>query len=95
MRTAALIQTALQRAGIETPCEFTWQSVPFFKNCLSAHKYARDGRQIDYHRPKHLRTQTAIHLRVTFTEPVPGPLTIGAGRHCGFGLIACVPDSAD
>jgi CRISPR-associated protein Csb2 len=43
-KTRELIQRSLQQAGIETPCEFTWQSRPFFKNCLSAHKYDRDGR---------------------------------------------------
>lgn len=87
-RTVGLIRTALERAGIETPCEFTWQSVPFFNQCLSAHKYERDGRHTGYHRPQHLRTLTAVHLRLTFAHPLPGPLTVGAGRHCGFGLMA-------
>ncbi len=87
-KTKWLIQLALQRAGIETPCEFTWQSIPFLKNCLSAHKYDRDGRHTGYHRPAHLKSLTAVHVRLTFTHPVPGPITIGAGRHCGFGLFA-------
>lgn len=87
-KTKRLIQLALQRAGIETPCDFTWQSMPFLKNCLSAHKYDRDGRHTGYHRPAHLKNFTAVHVRLTFTHPVPGPITIGAGRHCGFGLLA-------
>lgn len=87
-KTIKLIQTALQRAGIETPCEFTWQSVPFFKNCLSAHKYDRAGRHTGYHRPAHLKDLTAVHVRIEFAHPIPGPLTLGAGRHCGFGLMA-------
>ena len=87
-KTIKLIQTALQRAGIETPCEFTWQSVPFFRNCLSAHKYNRAGRHTGYHRPPHLKDLSAVHVRIEFAHPIPGPLTLGAGRHCGFGLMA-------
>jgi CRISPR-associated protein Csb2 len=87
-KTIRLIQIALQRAGIETPCEFTWQSLPFFRNCLSAHKYDRAGRHTGYHRPAHLKDLTAVHVRIEFAHPVPGPLTLGAGRHCGLGLMA-------
>jgi CRISPR-associated protein Csb2 len=94
--TEKLIRKALLRAGIETPCEFTWRPIPFLKNCLSAHKYDRNGRHTGYHRPAHLKNLTAVHVRLAFTHPVPGPLTIGAGRHCGFGLMAaCDPDSGE
>ncbi|MEX2172199.1 MAG: type I-U CRISPR-associated protein Csb2 [Pirellulales bacterium] len=86
--TEKLICKALQRAGIETPCKFTWQALPFLKNCLSAHKYDRDGRHTGYHRPAHLKDLTAVHMRLSFEYAVPGPLTLGAGRHCGFGLMA-------
>lgn len=89
-KTVKLIQTALQRAGIETPCDFSWQSYPYYKNCLSAHKYDREGRHVGYHRPKHLKHQTALHVRIEFTHAVPGPITLGAGRHCGFGLMAAI-----
>jgi CRISPR-associated protein Csb2 len=71
-----------------------WQSIPFLKNCLSAHKYDRDGRHTGYHRPAHLKDLTAVHVRLTFEHPVPGPLTIGAGRHCGFGLFASPADGS-
>lgn len=89
-KTIKLIQTALQRAGIETPCNFTWQSVPYLKNCLTAHKYDRERRHTGYHRPAHLKDQTAVHVRLTFEYPIPGPLALGAGRHCGFGLFAAL-----
>jgi CRISPR-associated protein Csb2 len=39
-----------------------------------------------YHRPAYLRDLPAWHVRVRFSEPIPGPLVIGAGRHCGLGL---------
>ncbi len=102
--TQRLIARALARAGIESPCEFEWQALPFIRNGLSAHKYDRRGRHTGYHRPAHLKTQTAVHVRIRFGRretpgdtdsrwiplvvPFPGPLAIGAGRHCGFGLFA-------
>jgi CRISPR-associated protein Csb2 len=86
-----LIILALKRAGIETPCKFTWQTLPFFKNCLSAHRFDRNKRP-NYLPPKRLDGKTAIHLRLTFAQEVPGPVTLGAGRHCGFGLMAAVKD---
>jgi CRISPR-associated protein Csb2 len=105
--TVRLIALALARAGVEAPCEFQWQAVPFFKNTLSAHKYDRNGTHTGYHRPAHLKTQTAVHVRIRFGRreisgnidsrwvsldvPFPGPLTLGAGRHCGFGLLAATP----
>lgn len=63
-------------------------------------------RPVNYIRPDHLLDQTAVHLTLRFGRrevsddpesrwipadpPVPGPITIGAGRHCGFGLMAAV-----
>jgi CRISPR-associated protein Csb2 len=100
--TQKLICKALARAGIEVPCEFSWQSMPFINNALSAHKYDREGRRAGYFRPSYLQGYTAVHLRIRFGHravkgdpesawiptTVPGPITIGAGRHCGFGLLA-------
>ncbi len=87
-----LIILALQRAGIKTPCEFTWQTPPFYKNCLSAHRYGRNKRS-NFVLPKRLDGKTAVHVRLVFEHPVPGPMAIGAGRHCGFGLFAAAESS--
>lgn len=62
--------------------------------------------EIGYIRPNHLVGRTAVHVVIRFgrredpndetsrwipaTHPVPGPITIGAGRHCGFGLMAAI-----
>ena len=42
-KTKALIKRALHQSRIDTPCEFTWQSIPFLKNTLSAHKHDVQG----------------------------------------------------
>lgn len=89
-KTRKLLQTALQQSGIEQPCEFTWGAAPNFRNSLSAYKRDRQGRQIGYFLPGHLRRFTVVHARLKFDSPVTGPIVIGAGRHCGFGLFAAV-----
>jgi CRISPR-associated protein Csb2 len=86
-----LIILALQRAGIETPCKFTWQTPPFYKNCVSAHRYDRNKRP-NFVPPKRLDGKTAVHLRLIFEHEVPGPITLGAGRHCGLGIFARMDD---
>jgi CRISPR-associated protein Csb2 len=87
-KTAKLIERALRQSGIDQPCRFTWGAIPNFEHCLTAHKYDRNGRPTGYHRPRHLEALTAIHVRISFDHPVAGPLTIGAGRHCGLGVLA-------
>jgi CRISPR-associated protein Csb2 len=95
-KTRKLIEKALAQSGIDQPCEFEWSAFSRFRKMLPAHKYRRDPNDpdkkilINYVRPDHLLDQSAVHLTLTFANgiQVPGPITIGAGRHCGFGLMA-------
>ncbi|MGQ0637394.1 MAG: type I-G CRISPR-associated protein Csb2 [Planctomycetaceae bacterium] len=93
-KTRKLILKALAQSGVDQPCEFEWSAFSRFPKSYSAHKYirdesARDGkRPVGYIRPDHLLNQTAVHLQLRFDRPVPGPISVGAGRHCGFGLMA-------
>ncbi len=89
-KTQKLIEKALTQAGIEVPCEYEWRAVSWFPKSLTAHKYDRQKNEIGYIRPQHLLNFSAVHLRITFKDGLqfPGPLAIGAGRHCGFGLFA-------
>lgn len=95
-KTRKLIDKALAQSGIEQRCEFEWSALSYFAKSYSAHKYIRDDqvkngkRQAGYIRPDHPLDLTTVHLQLRFEESVPGPLTIGAGRHCGFGLMAAV-----
>ncbi|MFN0198912.1 MAG: type I-U CRISPR-associated protein Csb2 [Planctomycetaceae bacterium] len=94
-KTLKLIQKALAQSGIEQACEFEWSSHSRFPKSLSAHKYVvREGakRPVGYLRPDHLLSQTAVHLTLRLMEKIPGPLAIGAGRHCGLGLFAAVSE---
>jgi len=97
-KTRKLIEKALAQSGIDLPCEFEWSAFSQFRKMLPAHKYRKDPAEpskkilINYIRPDHLLEQSAVHLMLTFNNglKVPGPITIGAGRHCGFGLMAAV-----
>jgi CRISPR-associated protein Csb2 len=89
-KTIKLIERAMAQSGIEQGCQYTWGTVPNFNNCLIASKYDHNGRRTGYFRPDHLNGLTAVHIRVTFEHRVAGPLAIGAGRHCGLGVLAAV-----
>jgi len=89
-KTRRLIEKALAQSGVELPCEFEWSAFSRFQKSLSAHKYDRQGRLTGYIRPNYLLDRTAVHLTLRFEKPIPGPLVIGAGRHCGLGLMAAI-----
>jgi len=97
-KTAELICKALKQSGVEAPCTFEWSALSHFPKSLPAHKYKKDPNnpdkkiQINYLRPDHLIDKTGVHLRITFDNgaKIPGPLAIGAGRHCGLGIFARV-----
>jgi CRISPR-associated protein Csb2 len=100
-KTKALIKRALLQSGIEQPCEFEWSAYSRFPKSFTAHKYDKDRRPQGYIRPGYLNSQTAVHLTLRFHDgsdkktpvAVPGPIAIGAGRHCGLGLFAAMESS--
>ena len=96
-KTRKLIEKALQQSGIEQTCEFEWSSVSRFPKSLSAHKFDSTGRSMGYVRPAYLLSKTGVHLLLRFNSGLnmQGPLVIGAGRHCGFGLMAGVATVCD
>lgn len=99
-KTRKLIEMALAQSGIDQPCTYKWASHSCFRNSLSAHKYRRDRnsdvRHWQFESVKdYLRGRTWVHLTLEFEDQleVPGPLVIGAGRHCGFGLMSKNPNA--
>lgn len=96
-KTRKLIEKALAQSGFIQQCKFEWSAFSQFPKSLSAHKYGRERQPVGYVRPSHLLTQTAVHLRLRFHDGlrVPGPLAIGAGRHCGLGVLAPVDEDQE
>ena len=41
-----------------------------------------------YHKPSYIKHLPGWHVMIRFGDPIRGPVAIGAGRHCGLGLLA-------
>ena len=76
-----LFLKAVAQAGlfVESVTDLALRRAPFWPG-------SQHPRQ--YHRPDYLKGFPAWHVRIRFKEPIPGPLAIGAGRHCGLGIFA-------
>jgi CRISPR-associated protein Csb2 len=46
-----------------------------------------------FRRPSYLQGLPGLHLRLRNSEPIGGPVALGAGRHCGLGVFAAVAPS--
>ena len=79
-RQTKLVLKSLAHAGILTPvAEIHLQADPIFPGA------ERAGR---YRVPEYLRQFTKTHAIISFSEPMVGPVVIGAGRYVGLGLMA-------
>lgn len=89
-KTRKLIEKALTQSGVAQQCEFDWSAFSYFPKMLPAYKQDNQRRQRGHIRPGYLLNQTAVHLTLRFNDNarIPGPITVGSGRHCGFGLMA-------
>jgi CRISPR-associated protein Csb2 len=45
-------------------------------------------RAVRYRVPEYLGQFTRTHAIITFSEPIVGPIVIGAGRYVGLGVMA-------
>jgi CRISPR-associated protein Csb2 len=94
-KTRKLIAKALAQSGVDQPCEFDWSPFSYFPKMLPAYEHDNRSRQRGYIRPGYLLGRAAVHLTLRFNADarIPGPIAIGSGRHCGFGLMAGIVDS--
>lgn len=76
-----LFLAASRDAGlpIDAVAELTLRKAPFWPGAQHPRQYAV---------PDYLKHLPAWHVHVVLREPVPGPLALGAGRHCGLGTFA-------
>ncbi len=78
----ALVLKALAQAGYTTPVvEIELQREPVFPGAEMARAYRV---------PNYLAAYPRAHAIITFSEDVPGPVAIGAGRHIGLGVFAAL-----
>ena len=83
-RAEQLVRKALRQANINVPSQVELSRVPYWIGSLHAR---------DYRPREKLAHYPCWHVRLTFDRPFTGPLAIGAGRHCGFGVFARIDDA--
>lgn len=77
-----LLLKALAQAGCTTPiAEIVLQAEPVLPGAEMARAYRV---------PSYLKELPRTHAVLTFAEPVPGPIVVGAGRHIGLGVFAAL-----
>lgn len=81
VKAEKLLMQAIEQAGLplDAMADFMLRKAPF---------WAGSQHPRNYHRPDYLKHLPAWHVRIGFREPVPGPIALGAGRHCGLGVFA-------
>jgi CRISPR-associated protein Csb2 len=81
-RQTKLVLRSLAHADIMTPvAEIRLQPDPIFPGGERAGRYPV---------PEYLSRFTRTHAIITFSEPIVGPIVIGAGRYAGLGLLAAL-----
>ncbi len=84
-----LLRKAIRQAGypelLAQNAEIEWRSVGFWPGTEHANRYDP---------PNHLERFRRLHVRLTWRDAqrqpvsIPGPICLGGGRFCGFGLFA-------
>lgn len=85
-RAQDVLKAAVERIGLPRPVAVTLRSAPFLAGSSSIRAFGRFPSEVD----KQPRLLT--HARLEFSEPVQGPLLIGAGRYLGLGLFRPDPE---
>jgi CRISPR-associated protein Csb2 len=86
-----LFLQAVPQAGLsmEGVADFTLRKAPFWPASQHPNCYRRP----DYLDSTKNRRFSAWHVHLSFRGPVAGPISIGAGRHCGLGVLASVREA--
>ncbi len=85
-RAERLFLKAVEQANfpVDLVESFTLRKAPYWPGSAHPDNYRRP----DYLDMPKNRRFPAWHVWIRFSEPVYGPLSLGAGRHCGLGLFA-------
>ena len=84
-KTSKLLAKMFNHAGYSTDSveELEYHRVPFCRGAEDAKRYRPRA-------PHHLANCTMYHMRIRWKFPMPGPIALGAGRHCGLGVFAAI-----
>jgi len=87
-RAEAQIALACRQQGLPEPEMIEAGPHPFLRGTSFASKK-------HWHTTGRFASRTLVHARLTFAEPVRGPLLLGAGRHFGLGLMLPLPEERE
>lgn len=82
-----LLENCLKHAGVPLAAVKELESRP------PSWHHAAHAPHPAFARPDYLRHLPACHVRVRFRTPFRGPLSLGAGRHAGLGVMAAYESS--
>lgn len=92
-KTETMLRKAIRQAGFSDALaehvELDWRNVGFWKGSELATRYRV---------PDYLQNYPRYHVRLSWRDvrgsavSVPGPICLGGGRFCGFGLFAAQPE---
>lgn len=81
-RREELVRDAVGRLRVGEVVDVVSSRAPWRAGAHAASQYRTAG---------YLRQSPRFHIRVSFSEPVPGPIIVGRGRYVGFGLLRPLP----
>lgn len=84
-KTAKLLDKMLRHAGYSSDAveDIEYHRVPFLRGTEDAKRYRPRG-------DHYLANCTMYHMRIRWRLPIPGPIALGSGRHCGLGVFAAI-----
>ncbi|MDE2686219.1 MAG: type I-U CRISPR-associated protein Csb2 [Chloroflexota bacterium] len=86
-QAARSVTRALRHAGIDSrPTEISVQKEPYHRRGVMANECAPGSR---------FSKSVLWHVKISFAEPLGGPLLIGDGRFCGLGLLEPINSRTD
>lgn len=90
----ALVAEACSHVGLPRPEAVEAGPHPFLPGTTFARRRpAADRRGIGWCVRDSFGHRSLVHARIRFSEPVPGPVLLGAGRHFGLGLMLPVEEA--
>lgn len=86
-RAHQAIEAACVRIGLPPPQCIELDTAPYLRGSEPADRFARRRLDAADRRPR-------LHVRLSFAQPVRGPVLLGAGRYRGLGLLRPLPQDA-
>ena len=85
-----IIARACGHAGLPRPARIGTDRLSAVRGMPPAHPVRGESRWAQWHRPRSTESRQLTHAVIEFTEPVAGPILIGAGRYAGLGLCRAI-----